>query len=388
MNATLQCFFNVPKLTKYLLTNHIFKEITKNNKIYELSSSYCHLLYHVCCDPNVVKYYEPNDFKNTISWKNPLFKGINANDSKDLINFMLEEMNQELCHLNHKLNDNNPRNNIQINQIDKYSMLNMFKFDFSKNNNSIIAKNFFFITETKTICSICNIAKYNYQVLYLLEFPLELVYNYCISNNYKYMDNNNKFIQLEKCFEQYNVPNQFTGENQLYCNSCNKLANATCRSRIYSLPKTLVIILNRGKGKVFDCIVDFPSELDLSKYILCPQSIAKYQLSGVITHLGESGMSGHFIAFCKHRLDGNWYKYNDSIVTQCQNMEYKMGTPYILFYESCDNKNNVLFDGKIADFNSFYHNNENKMMNNNNTVKDTLLPPLRPSTFLEFLMGG
>jgi hypothetical protein len=91
----------------------------KNRQKCKVTVLLTYLLYHVCCDPNVVKYYEPNDFKNTISWKNPLFKGINANDSKDLINFMLEEMNQELCHLTHKLNDNNQRNNIQINQIDK-----------------------------------------------------------------------------------------------------------------------------------------------------------------------------------------------------------------------------------------------------------------------------
>jgi ubiquitin C-terminal hydrolase len=316
MNATLQCFFNVPSLTKYFLTKAVYTDITQNSNKYELSSSYCDLLFHVCCDDKVVNYYEPNDFKNTISRKNPLFKGVNANDSKDLVNFMLETMNQELIQLNQKSNDDNQRNNLQIDQTNKYSMLNIFKSEFSKNNKSIIAKNFFFITETETICSSCNIKKYNYQVLYLLEFPLELVFNFCVSNNYKYMDNNGKkYIQLYKCFEQYNLPNKFTGENQLYCNGCNKLTDALCTSRIYSLPKTLVIILNRGKGKVFDCVVDFPSELDLSKYILCPQSIAKYKLSGVITHLGESGMSGHFIAFCRHRLNDTWYRYNDSIVT-------------------------------------------------------------------------
>ena len=132
----------------------------------------------------------------------------------------------------------------------------------------------------------------------------------------------------------------------------------------------MIIILNRGKGKVFNCSVDFPSKLNLSKYVLCPKSITQYELSGVITHLGESGMSGHFIAFCKHRIDKKWYRYNDSIVTYCQdqNNEYKLGTPYILFYECCDNKINVLFDGLKVDSNSFYNNNNignNNMMGNN-----------------------
>ena len=371
MNATLQCFFNVPELTKYLLKNNIYIKITQNNHTFELSSAYCNLLYHVCCDENLKGYYEPNNFKNVIGWKNPLFKGVNANDSKDLVNFMLEEMNQELINLepikDNQSNNNN--NNIHINQTDKYSMLNSFKENFSKNNNSIIAKNFFFITQTKIRCSSCKILKYNYQVLYLLEFPLEVVYNYCLNNNKKYVDNDGKkCINLKYCFEHYRFPNEFSGDNQLYCNSCSRLTNSFNQTVLYSLPKTLIIILNRGRGKIFDCKVDFPSEFDLEKFVLCPQSITKYKLSGVITHLGDSGMSGHFIAFCRHRLDNNWYRYNDAIVTLCQdqNNEYKIGTPYILFYEATDNKKNVLFDGKIVDINSFVQKNNNNFVNNSN----------------------
>ena len=87
-------------------------------------------------------------------------------------------------------------------------------------------------------------------------------------------------------------------------------------------------------------------------------------------------MSGHFIAFCRHRLDNNWYRYNDAIVTLCQdqNNEYKIGTPYILFYEAIDNKSNVLFDGKFADTNSFVHknnfNSNNFNMNNMNMINN------------------
>ena len=376
MNATLQCFFNVPELTKYLLNNNIYRKITQNNHTFELSSAYCYLLYHVCCDENVkVKgYYEPRNFKNVISWKNPLFKGVNANDSKDLVNFMLEEMNQELINLEPKIDNNNNmnNNNIHMNQTDKYLMLSLFKENFAKNNNSIIAKNFFFITQTKTRCNLCNILKYNYQTLYLLEFPLEIVFKYCLDNNKKCVDNEGKkCISLKYCFQQYHLPTEFSGDNQLYCNSCSKLTNSYNQSLLYSLPKTLIIILNRGRGKVFDCKVDFPSELDLEQYVLCPQSITKYKLSGVITHLGDSGMSGHFIAFCRHRLDNKWYRFNDAIVTLCQdqNNEYKIGSPYILFYEANDNKSNVLFDGKIADTNSFVHKNKNNFnMNNMNMI--------------------
>ena len=45
-------------------------------------------------------------------------------------------------------------------------------------------------------------------------------------------------------------------------------------------------------------------------------------------------MSGHFIAFCKNRIDKKWYKYNDAFVNLCENQnEYRSGMPYILFYK-------------------------------------------------------
>jgi ubiquitin C-terminal hydrolase len=96
MNATLQCLINVKSLTTYLMTRTIYNNIKNNINICELISAYCEVLYNVCCNSNVTNYYEPQNFKKVISSKNPLFKGISPNDSKDLINFLLEEMNHEL----------------------------------------------------------------------------------------------------------------------------------------------------------------------------------------------------------------------------------------------------------------------------------------------------
>ena len=47
-------------------------------------------------------------------------------------------------------------------------------------------------------------------------------------------------------------------------------------------------------------------------------------------------MNGHFIAFCRHRVSDKWYKYNDAIVSECENDEYLVGVPYILFYQQIE----------------------------------------------------
>ena len=58
-----------------------------------------------------------------------------------------------------------------------------------------------------------------------------------------------------------------------------------------------------------------------------------FGLYTVICHLWPSSMSGHFVAYCRNRIDNQWYLYNDGLVSLCnKKQQYKKGMPYILFY--------------------------------------------------------
>ena len=116
---------------------------------------------------------------------------------------------------------------------------------------------------------------------------------------------------------------------------------------MFTCPEVMTIILNRGKGLEFDVNFEYPLFINIDKYITNQSSLGnfKYELIGVLTHFGPSGMSGHFIAFCKSPVDDNWYCYNDSIVSTCEDPRYENngdieGIPYVLFYQKCD-KNKV-----------------------------------------------
>ena len=100
----------------------------------------------------------------------------------------------------------------------------------------------------------------------------------------------------------------------------------------------MIIILNRGKGIEFNVKLEFTEDLDLQNYFLMKDSGVKYKLIGVVTHMGLSGATGHFVATCKSPIDNNWYNYNDDLVSQVfdfneQILNYAM--PYILFYQKC-----------------------------------------------------
>ena len=364
MNATLQNLINTDLLTRYLLNQKNYTYINNNPNNFELCSKYCEVLYHTCISNDGKNYYEPKNFKEIISRKNPLFEGIQANDSKDLVNFLLEEMHSELKLLENNKN-NNPYDDIQLDMTNQIMILNNFKKIMGENNRSIISKLFYILVESVTNCKRCNFNIYNYEVTFFIEFPLENVYKYCCNNNIPVINQNNKkCIPLMQCFNNYYQPTLFTGENQIYCNMCKCQTDACYINNFYSFPPYIIIVLNRGKGNVFDCEVDFPLDLSLKNYCKNFEGNVNYKLKGVITHLGPSGMSGHFIAYCRHRITNEWYCYNDASVSKLtdQNNGYKKGTPYILFYEGMDNQNNFIY----PDISINNINNMNNMNNMNN----------------------
>ena len=145
-------------------------------------------------------------------------------------------------------------------------------------------------------------------------------------------DGKNPDVDLYECFEYNRKTDLMIGDNQMYCNICNKLYDSFYSTIIYSTPIYLVIILNRGKGATYECKVNFPEQLNLFNYV----SFKRYTCFGlyaVICHLGPSLMNGHFVAYCKNRTDNKWCLYNDGIVTLCTRpREFNDGMPYILFY--------------------------------------------------------
>ena len=67
---------------------------------------------------------------------NPLFEGIAANDSKDLVNFIILTLHEEL---NKAKNIENEPNNIFIDQRNQQLIFNNFKESFKAKNKSIIS---------------------------------------------------------------------------------------------------------------------------------------------------------------------------------------------------------------------------------------------------------
>ena len=331
MNATLQCLCHIASLIKYFKE----KDFEKNNKNYILTNAFSEVINNLWKKSDI-SYYKPENFKKVISELNPLFKGIQANDSKDLIIFIYETLHREL----------NSPNSLDINSLINEEIpeeLKLFREDYFSKNYSIIS-NIFYCEQSNSIkCCKCNTIKSSYNIINIIIFPLEKVRIFLMKEKY----GNFQYVTLEECFKLNEEPEELNGENQIYCNQCQTLADALSSNKLYNCPEVLTIILNRGKGIEFEVEFKFPMEFNISKYIKVTTDETNYELIGVITHLGESGMSGHFIAYCKSPVDKNWFFYNDAIVQKCENPEIEInsrGIPYVLFYQKIKNsKSNTIY---------------------------------------------
>ena len=329
MNATIQCLCHVANVKNYFQDKQLVYNDT-NNKNCKLTKEFNKLVNNLWKEPvGNIRYYTPTDFKDCISEMNPLFKGIAANDSKDLIIFLYETMHNEI----------NKKGDYQaLNGTDE---LTLFRNDYYSKNSSFLIETFYFEVQSDLKCQTCQFNKSSYNIANILIFPLEKV------REYKTLHCKDGFmsVTLEDCFNHYQVEEILSGENQIYCNACNRMADAQTKNLLFTSPEVMTIILNRGKGLEFEVNFEYPLVLDIDKYVIqkTGNDNNKYELICVLSHYGESSMSGHFIAFCKSPVDNKWYCYNDAIVTQTEDPRHQSsgnydGIPYVLYYQKVKHK--------------------------------------------------
>ena len=331
MNATLQCLLHVSELNSYFLNEYPndYKVLNTKNAFAEskgnISLSYFYVVQGVYMQN--LNYFNnsytsgtfaPREFKETLGKYNSQFQFYEANDSKDLILYLLQTFHEELNYFGDK---SFPVNIMRPNQENRVDTFNYFMTTYNAQNFSIISKLFYGTYENTIKCLNCNRVYFSYQKFEFISFS---TYNY-----------RNSEFNIYNGFRDNQVIQYLKGDNQYYCPNCQCLHDGETCCKIIQPPSKLLINIDYGKNKVFkvrrlifDEIIDVTQfvNFDFGKKIL-------YQISGVCTHLGSSGPSGHYIAYCKNRQTGLWYNFNDSYVRQCNKDEIYNGSPYLLLYE-------------------------------------------------------
>jgi ubiquitin C-terminal hydrolase len=337
MNSSLQCLANIDIFSDLLLKN--ISNLIQFKEKYPFTYAYVNLLYQL--KNSTEKYLNPSDFKSVLDKFNPLFEGNKASDAKDLILFILQRLHLELKPPKQNLNakmDFYQQEQISLND---ENARNQFLNDFNS-SKSFVSLTFHGIIKIQLACDNCHKIKYSYQTFNLLTFILKNIKEYKMKEIGDYYTE----INIFDAFEKDRKEEILTGQNMIFCNSCQTTCSGTTKQEIYSLPPVLIIVLNRGKdNQDFNENFNFPEVLDFTEntFVISNNNFKRFFLCGIITHLGESSSSGHFICYCRKDLNDPFLCYNDTqtadgieidegMKCNISNNSYEKRTPYILFY--------------------------------------------------------
>lgn len=162
---------------------------------------------------------------------------------------------------------------------------------------------------------------------------------------------------VQELLQNFDQREMLSGSNKFYCNECCGLQEAERSVGLKQLPHTLALHLKRFKYsetkncniKLFNK-VHYPLTLDVcstDSNAVCK----KYELSGIVIHMGGGPQHGHYVALCKNDNFG-WLLFDDETVESVSENTVQnfvgdrstLMTAYVLFYKE------VPFDlGKSSD---------------------------------------
>jgi ubiquitin C-terminal hydrolase len=102
MNSALQCLSHSMPLVSYFCKHLLFKEdlnssnklASKNNEIAILFAKFLHTMWNE--EENGQKSFNPILLKRAIGIKNDMFKGNQQHDSNELLQFLLDQIHEDL----------------------------------------------------------------------------------------------------------------------------------------------------------------------------------------------------------------------------------------------------------------------------------------------------
>ena len=265
----------------------------------------------------------PVNFKRVVGYYNPLFRK-SENEPKDLVLFLMQSMHEELNHLG----DNSSFPFIgQPNQFNEEETYKHFMNSYNIRNFSIISSLFYGKFKNITKCKECSKIIYNFQTFGLLSFD---AYSY-----------QKKSFNIYNGFDDFEKPIILSGNNTINCINCKKPCEAENSCKIIQSPTILVINIDYdGNKNNKPSNVEFEETIDITKYVFNSKEHLKYRITCVCTLLNnsENKKKYHYIAYCKDKMNNQWFKFDDTFCSQCDSKEIYSGLPHLLFYEKINNK--------------------------------------------------
>lgn len=144
---------------------------------------------------------------------------------------------------------------------------------------------------------------------------------------------------------EYYSTTLLTGESAWSCEKCGTKQDAVqVPARLVESPKNLILCIRRFEYDQVGTKISTPIIVDPEIVIpegwcsITDEKKIKYQLTGLIVHLGSSLVYGHYISIVKD--DDKWLVCNDTILTEADTLDDALkcsgGDIYLLSYRKSD----------------------------------------------------
>lgn len=147
-------------------------------------------------------------------------------------------------------------------------------------------------------------------------------------------------VSLHHCLNAFFSADELKGDNMYSCEKCGKLRNGLKYSKVVKLPEVLVVHLKRFRhdymfsSKINQHVAYPLSGLSLQPFLHrdCVSDVRNYSLYGVICHQG-SVVGGHYTAMAQNASTGEWYEFDDELVSRVSADTVHRSQAYVLFYK-------------------------------------------------------
>lgn len=248
----------------------------------------------------------PIQFLHLLKKKNAIFRTRSQQDAHEFLNFLLNDLNEDL--------------------------LDMDRHIIPKSYTNFIMGQFQGLVTCHTKCLKCNNDTQHDEKF--IDLAIEL-------NDDSYCPDS-----IQDILGDYVEKELLTNDNKYFCSNCNELQDAERYENFKKLPPTLSLQLKRFKYseaeqsnvKLFTKI-KYPLTLNVGLRNDGKLIEKKYQLTSLVVHVGGGPYHGHYISICKNEHYG-WLFFDDEIVEaiseetvlQFVGGENQEATAYLLFY--------------------------------------------------------
>lgn len=385
MNSILQCLALLVTFSSWLRKNKFMDRLHKNiieklktehrknpNEKLDISQEKISKLCEESIVYNLAEVFKkmwdknctvvPKTLKMNVSKLCPTFSGATQNDSQELLIFLLDRIHEETKSNVHVLFPDVPNGVLEFAREQKKCMRMLenpgIKIDEKENiqkmflkyrkehikdatlhkaytfwkkhvekSHSVITDLFTGLYYSRIRCKECGMDSGSFEPFTIFSIPTK----------------DHGEVTLDECIEKFSETEVLSGDNQYFCQECNKKVDAEKRMFIWEPPEILIIQLKRFKNDQWrttktESKVVFPiDELDLKHTFSDLRQIENgtYDLWAISEHKGSCNF-GHYIAYCKNALNDCWYQFNDSDVVHIPRddlaKEVITKNAYIMFY--------------------------------------------------------